>query len=283
MPAIDMPYIDDSIDAQLDKLAAGERPGHWRALHWGLYSDPDTAGDDPARYAQAAEAMTEAIVTAGEVGDGRRIADVGCGFGGTIDHVAVRNQGCTFVGLNIDERQLRQARLLLAADGRAADPATPFVTADGCHLPLADASVDHVLAVECVFHFPSRKAFFKEAARVLAARRHPGPLRFRAGRRRLRHRDRQRRALRRRQLLRDNKKPLTSTGYARLGRSVGLDVLVDDDVTARTIPTYRALARAYREEGQDDAVQTCLSCEQLAKAGGWEYHVISFRKREAST
>jgi SAM-dependent methyltransferase len=279
MPAIDMPYIDDSIDAQLDKLAAGEQPGHWRALHWGLYSDPDTADDDPARYAQAAEAMTEAIVTAGEVGDGRRIADVGCGFGGTIDHVAVRNQGCSFVGLNIDERQLRQARLLLAADGRAADPETPFVTADGCHLPLADASVDHVLAVECVFHFPSRKTFFKEAARVL---RPGGTLalsdfvlaagayatvianagRFAVG-----------------GFFGDNKKPLTSTGYARLGRSVGLDVLVDDDVTVATIPTYRALARAYREEGQDDAVQTCLSCEQLAKAGGWEYHVLSFRKR----
>ena len=34
-------------------------------------------------------------------------------------------------------------------------------------VPLATGSVDHVLAVECVFHFPSRKAFFREAARVL--------------------------------------------------------------------------------------------------------------------
>ena len=29
-----------------------------------------------------------------------------------------------------------------------------------------DSSLDHVLAVECIFHFPSRKAFFREAERI---------------------------------------------------------------------------------------------------------------------
>jgi cyclopropane fatty-acyl-phospholipid synthase-like methyltransferase len=283
MPTVAMPYIDDSVGGHLDKVAAGEQPGHWRTLHWGLYADPQAADDDPERFVEAAEAMTEAIVTAGEVGDDRRVVDVGCGFGGTIDHVAARNRGCSFVGINIDERQLRRARALFAAEARAADPATPFVTADGCRLPLADASVDHVLAIECVFHFPSRKTFFKEAARVL---RPGGTLalsdfvlaagafadvianaqRFAVG-----------------GFFGDNKMPLTSAGCARAGRAAGLDVLVDDDVTTATLPTYGALARSYDEMGQADAVQTILSCEQLARAGGWEYHVISFRKRDTAT
>src|SRR5438034_5931485 len=39
--------------------------------------------------------------------------------------------------------------------------------ADACALPFPDASFDRVLAVECIFHFPSRLRFLKEAARVL--------------------------------------------------------------------------------------------------------------------
>lgn len=34
-------------------------------------------------------------------------------------------------------------------------------------LPFADASFDRVLAVECIFHFPSRTAFLAEVRRVL--------------------------------------------------------------------------------------------------------------------
>jgi hypothetical protein len=34
-------------------------------------------------------------------------------------------------------------------------------------MPFADASFDKVLAVECIFHFPSRERFFAEARRVL--------------------------------------------------------------------------------------------------------------------
>jgi ubiquinone/menaquinone biosynthesis C-methylase UbiE len=275
MPVIDMPYIDD----QVVKMSAGEQSGFWRGLHWGLFTDPEVDDDGPDRYAAAAEALTERIITAAGIADGRRILDVGCGFGGTLDHIANRNTGCRLIGLNIDERQLQQARKLLASEGRAADPDTPMVTADGCRLPLADASLDHVLAVECVFHFPSRKTFFKEAARVLE----PGgtlalsdflfapgafaevvanAARFEVG-----------------NFYGQNKKPFTSASYARLGRSVGLDLLVDDDITANTLPTYPALRRAYQEAGVLDAVETIRGCEELARAGGWEYHVLAFRKR----
>jgi SAM-dependent methyltransferase len=157
---VTLPYIDAEIE-RMD--AGGEPPGYLRHFHWGHYDDPADLDDDPKRYFAAAEAMTERVVAAGDVTDGRRVLDVGCGFGGTLDHIRGRNRGCRLSGVNIDERQLQWARRLMG-DG---PEAISFVTADGCQLPVATGVVDHVLAVECVFHFPSRKRFFREAARAL--------------------------------------------------------------------------------------------------------------------
>lgn len=42
-----------------------------------------------------------------------------------------------------------------------------LLAADAVRLPFADASFDAVLGVESAFHFLTRKAFFKEALRVL--------------------------------------------------------------------------------------------------------------------
>jgi SAM-dependent methyltransferase len=279
MPGIQLPYIDDLVEDQAEQQAAGEAPNFWRAQHWGLFPDPEVDDDNPERYAAAAEALTARVVDVADVADGSRVVDVGCGFGGTIDHIAGRNHDCRLVGLNIDERQLRQARKLLAWDGRAASPQTPMVTADGCKLPLVRGSVDHIIALECVFHFPSRKAFMREAARVLA----PGgtlaltDLVLAAGSHatvisNTQHIDFG-------SFYGSAKTPLTSAGYARLARSVGMDVLIDDDITANTLPTYPALRRVYRALDMPEAVQSITGLEELARSGGWEYHVLAFRRR----
>jgi ubiquinone/menaquinone biosynthesis C-methylase UbiE len=101
------------------------------------------------------------------------VVDVGCGFGGTLDHLAPELPGRRLTGINIDHRQLRQARELLehseaheAGRTRRGGPVR-LVAADGCALPLATRTADRVLALECVFHFTSRKRFFREVARVL--------------------------------------------------------------------------------------------------------------------
>jgi SAM-dependent methyltransferase len=280
MPAINFPYID----SELERLDTGqEPPGYWRALHWGLFADPDVHDDDPDRYVAAGEAMTERIVEAAAVKDGNRVLDVGCGFGGTVDHLATRNPGCTLAGLNIDERQLRAARRLLADFGRSAQAsATPFITADGCQLPVAGGSLDHLLAVECIFHFPSRKTFFKEAARVL---RPGGTLAlsdFLLAQGSLASVTNAVEELGLGPWFGYSARGLTVAGYERMGRAVGLDLLVNEDVTERTMPTYPALRRIYREGGMEDGVSTIDGCEALAQGGGWRYHVLAFRKRSAA-
>jgi SAM-dependent methyltransferase len=274
MSSVQFSYVDSAL-AHMD--AGGSPPPFWRHFHWGLFDDPDpaVADDGPERYFAAAEAMTSFVVAAAGVGDGRRVLDVGCGFGGTLDLVGSRWSGCGLVGLNIDLRQLQAGRRLLGAGSPIC-----FVAGDGCRLPVASGSVDHVLAVECVFHFPSRKAFFEEVARVLRPGgtlalsdflMAPGALATvadaMAG-----------------SGLGDNEwyghmaKPLTSVGYERLARRTGLELLVDDDVNRRTLPTYPALRRLAAESSSSAGLTTIDGLESLARADDLAYHVLSFRR-----
>jgi SAM-dependent methyltransferase len=261
-------------------MGDGEAP-FWRAFHWGLFDDPEREDDSPERYFVAGGAMTEHLIAAAGVTDGSRLLDVGCGFGGTVDHIAVRNQGCRLAGLNIDERQVREARELLEKHGWWRGTPIPFLVGDGNKLPIAPNSLDHVLAVECIFHFPSRKDFLREAARVLKPGgtvalsdfvSPPGALRTVA------HTMSGSGALDDQNWYGRMNKPLTPAGYRRYGRSAGLDLLSDDDVTARTLPTYPALRRLYRETGADESQGSVDSLETLARSGHLQYHVIAFRK-----
>jgi SAM-dependent methyltransferase len=273
LSVFNLSYVDDALEQMRD----GDVPPFWRHFHWGLFDDPEVADDSPERYFAAAEALTERVLEAGEVADGRRILDVGCGFGGTLDHIKGRNRDCQLAGINVDERQLRQARQLL---GAPAD--IRFVTADGCKLPIADRTLDHVLAVECIFHFPSRKRFFREAARVLRPGgtlaltdflSPPGFLRAVAQRMEVA-------GLGDESFYGYMARPRTSESYERLGRALGLDLLVDDDVTARTLPTYPALRRLYSATDATDGIRAVAGLEELAHSGALGYHVLSFRRRE---
>jgi SAM-dependent methyltransferase len=274
------------LDAGYTDAPDGREPPFWRAFHWGLYAEPHLAAQpagDPNAYRVAGEAMTDAVVAAAGITDGARVLDVGCGFGGTLDHIAQRHR-CALAGLNIDGRQLRRARHLLGSFGRGPGiGSVPLVLGDGCRLPVANGSLDHVLAIECLFHFPSRKAFFREVTRVL---RPGGTLalsdfvavhgalveiieRMARG------------GLGDESWYGHQSKPPTSATYERLGRMAGMDQIVDDDVTEATLPTYAALRHIYEVSGSPEGVASVASLEDLTRAGLLGYHVIAYRKRSA--
>lgn len=127
-------------------------------MHLGYWPD-DEALDWPA----AQNAMMELHLDALALRDGLAITDIGCGLGGSLRVVNGRFSDCTLTGVNIDPRQLAVCRETHPQRGNRLH----WVQADAAQTTLADDSQDVVVSLEAMFHFPSRKAFLKEACRIL--------------------------------------------------------------------------------------------------------------------
>lgn len=158
-----LPYFDFLL-ALLAQNNRSIEKSFGRHVHWGYWLEPDAAICDDDDYAAAAERLTIELCDAAGVVSGERVLDAGCGFGGTLISLNDRRTRMDMTGLNLDSRQLGRARqLILPRSGNRVD----LCQGDACKLPFADQSFDRVLAVECIFHFPSRERFFGEAFRVL--------------------------------------------------------------------------------------------------------------------
>ncbi|MEO0868370.1 MAG: class I SAM-dependent methyltransferase, partial [Cyanobacteria bacterium J06642_11] len=160
---IPMPYFD----ILLEQLRLGNptvRQAFGRHVHWGYWADPTQADGSIKDFAIAAETLCQRVYTAANVKERDRLLDVGCGFGGTIASLNEQFQNLDLTGLNIDPRQLERARQEIQP---LHQNQIHFVEGNACELPFEDNSMDVILAVECIFHFPSREIFFQEAQRVL--------------------------------------------------------------------------------------------------------------------
>lgn len=274
-----MPYID----FLLEKLWQGDGDfvqAFGRHLHWG-YWDGRAAGT-LADFAEAAERMTRRMCQAAGIRNGMRVLDAGCGLGGTLASLNVRFADLAMVGLNIDGRQLDWARQHVLPKGRNA---VGFIQANACRLPFADRSFDVVLAVECIFHFPSRTRFLREAHRVLR----PG------GRLTLSDFVPRGAALPALALLLpffsgaftrfygNLKAPCTLSRYRALARRARFSALAYDDITSHTLPTYAALRRFRRKReahGADEARATgCI--EWMSRAGLVRYVILSCDRNDS--
>lgn len=157
------PYFD----ILLQRLREGE-PRATRAfgrhVHWGYWPQPDHFAGTPEDYGDAAERLCQKMLDAAGVRDGLRVLDVGCGLGGTIASLNERCTGLDLVGVNIDPRQIAWAEEHVRP--RAGNKIR-FLVGDACALPFTEPEFDVVLAVECIFHFPSRLDFFRGAVRAL--------------------------------------------------------------------------------------------------------------------
>lgn len=109
-PAINLPYFDLMFE-EFDKQNPEALAAFSLHVHWGYWDYPNAADGSIADFVKAVERLSRRVCDAGNVGNGKRILDCGCGFGGMI---AIANyqrfSHLQLVGLNIDERQLERAR-----------------------------------------------------------------------------------------------------------------------------------------------------------------------------
>ena len=158
-----LPYFD----MIFARLAGGDPEFErvfWRHVHFGAWEDPDQAYLDQADSVHAMERLCRHLISLAEVAPDQDILDVGCGFGGTLACLDEQFSPLRLTGLNIDQRQLDVAKQRVnASPGNRIE----FVQGDACQMTFPAASFDRVMAVECIFHFPSRQAFFEHVGRIL--------------------------------------------------------------------------------------------------------------------
>jgi ubiquinone/menaquinone biosynthesis C-methylase UbiE len=274
-PSNRLPYFDPI----LEKLQEGDADFvavSGRHVHWGYWPNPAAAHGTLADWAVAQEVMSVYLCDQAGIVSGQSVLDAGCGFGGTLASLNERLDQMTLLGVNIDERQLERAQAQVVA---RTDNSVRFIQANACELPLASASVDSVLAVECIMHFPSRLHFFQEARRVLR----PGgrltvsdfcPIRP------LPNGLMSALAIVRPTVNRSYGQThlrTTVRGYRSMARRTGFRPVLEDDITANAMPTYPAIYQFLRRDFglETDLVTRVL--EWSSRLGLVRYMILSYQ------
>lgn len=271
---ISMPYFD----ILLEQLRLGEpnvQKAFGRHVHWGYWANPAEADGSVDDFAIAAENLCQRVYRTAGVNEHDRLLDAGCGFGGTIASLNEQFQSLDITGLNIDPRQLDRARQEIKP---LANNKITFVEGDACQLPFADSSMDVVLAVECIFHFPSREEFFREVKRVLRPGGRLGicdfvsiPV-FKALQ----------------QFLAIFTNPMmagafgradscfTVSDYQALAQKTGFRLRSQEDITRQTLPTYPVVGQLFERAGFANAVRDVAAVEKLSQIGLLHYVIFGF-------
>ena len=140
--------------------ATGTAWGQERAVRWLRVAARGRA----SRHDAAQRKMTQVCADAVGLRPGERVLDAGCGVGGTSLWLASQ-RGVSVFGLNLQEAQLNEARARVARDPGGAG--VRFSAQDYTAMGVADSSIDVVWALESICHCLDKRAFLREAYRVL--------------------------------------------------------------------------------------------------------------------
>jgi tocopherol O-methyltransferase len=124
-------------------------------LHHGYWIN----GEETKERAQIQ--LVEHLAHLAGLGRGRKILDVGCGFGGSSIHLA-KHYDADATGITISPIQVEMARKAAATEGVDAK----FMLMDAEEMRF-DQSFDVVWSIESISHYPHKEKFFASAAQCL--------------------------------------------------------------------------------------------------------------------
>jgi len=271
---ISLPYFDMILRARATSGPAAS--AFEQFVHWGYWEDPSVATADLKEFSLAMARLNSELLSSAHIADGQTVLDCGCGFGGTLAAIDASHDDMDLAGINIDPRQIRVAEEQVKPRDRNR---IRFVEADACNIPLPAGVCDRVLAVECIFHFPSRFRFLQEAARVLK----PGGMLtlsdfvpWNAGRRFWGSEWVERLVL--------MGYGETSSGwpdgdYRHMARASGLEISLDRDITLHTLPPYETLLSLLRAAPVGRRVRlTTVLLKWLSRLHLIKYRILQFTR-----
>ena len=255
------PPVPAYLDRLIDALRRGEGTRWIHLGHWDAAPRPDEAAARGA-FARAQARLDEVLLGMAELRDGQRVLDVGCGFGASLEAINRGFSGMRLHGVNVDPRQLELCRSIAP---RGANRIAWHET-DACRLPFADASFERVLCIEAMFHFSSRRAFFAEAARVLA----PGGIAVASD------------------IVLDEPDPAVAEGFGpwpearadhrALAAAAGLRCDAVIDATRNTAPSHRYTTPSASPAQADAPVRAALALRRLHEDGRLRYLYLRFSR-----
>ncbi|WP_229074507.1 cyclopropane-fatty-acyl-phospholipid synthase family protein [Actinoplanes sp. DH11] len=130
-----------------------------RYMNYGYWDDGCTSMD------AASEALARLLADAAGITAGDVVLDVGFGHGDQDFLWLQERQPARVHGVNITPHHVESARRRAADEGVA--DRLEFHLGSATDLPFPDATFDRVVALECAFHFRTRRTFLAEALRVL--------------------------------------------------------------------------------------------------------------------
>jgi ubiquinone/menaquinone biosynthesis C-methylase UbiE len=121
---------------------------------------------DTSGYGRHARRLHAEVLAAVQSFPFKTVLDVGCGTGATLEAIVSAHPTVRAWGIDLSTEMIARARERLAAARERADGAVELQVADAERLPLADGTVDLVVCVDSLHHYPDPGAALRDMRRV---------------------------------------------------------------------------------------------------------------------